>query len=88
MLNRTLPCLVLLLTACGGDDDAGPRSTMTDEQAAQMREACAFQAGTTAGLSLGKDAPQGRRTQTPDEGKVIEIREVGGLHHHYERRVA
>ena len=39
-------------------------------------------------LSLSKDAPQGRRTQTPDEGKVIEIREVGGLHHHYERRVA
>lgn len=39
-------------------------------------------------LSLGKDAPQGRRTQTPDEGKVIEIQEVGGLHHHYERRVA
>ena len=39
-------------------------------------------------LSLGKDAPQGRRTQTPDEGTVIEIREVGGLHHHYERRVA
>jgi len=39
-------------------------------------------------LSLGKDAPMGRRTQTPDEGKVIEIREVGGLHHHYERRIA
>jgi len=39
-------------------------------------------------LSLGKDAPQGRQIQTPDEGKVIEIQEVGGLHHHYERRVA
>ena len=39
-------------------------------------------------LSLGKDAPLGRRPQTPDEGKIIEIREVGGLHHHYERRVA
>ena len=39
-------------------------------------------------LSLGKDTPQGRRTQTPDEGKVIEIREVGGLHHHHERRAA
>ena len=39
-------------------------------------------------LSLGKDTPQGRRTQTPDEGKVIEVREVGGLHHHYERRIA
>jgi transposase InsO family protein len=39
-------------------------------------------------LSLGKDAPQFRRTQPPAEGKVVEIREVGGLHHHYERRAA
>ena len=39
-------------------------------------------------LSLGKDAPQGRRRQTADEGSVVEIREVGGLHHHYERRAA
>ena len=39
-------------------------------------------------LSLGKDAPQGRLIQTPDEGEVIEIQEVGGLHHHYERRIA
>jgi hypothetical protein len=39
-------------------------------------------------LSLGKDAPQPRRAQPPAEGKVVEIREVGGLHHHYERRAA
>jgi hypothetical protein len=39
-------------------------------------------------LSLGKDAPQFRRTQPPTEGKVVEIREVGGLHHHYERLAA
>ena len=39
-------------------------------------------------LSLGKDAPQGRLIQTPDEGEVIEVPEVGGLHHHYVRRVA
>ena len=39
-------------------------------------------------LLLGKDAPQGRQIQTPDEGKIIEIQEVGGLHHHYERRTA
>jgi hypothetical protein len=37
-------------------------------------------------LSLGKDAPQFRRTHPPAEGKVVAIREVGGLHHHYERR--
>jgi transposase InsO family protein len=41
-----------------------------------------------AHLALGKDAPQSRRTQAPIEGNVIEIREVGGLHHHYERRAA
>ena len=39
-------------------------------------------------LSLGKDAPQFRRTQGCAEGKVVEIREVGGLHHHYERHAA
>jgi putative transposase len=39
-------------------------------------------------LSLGKDAPQPRKRQWPWEGSVIEIPEVGGLHHHYERRAA
>src|SRR5207248_1771380 len=39
-------------------------------------------------LSLGKDAPQFRRMQPSAEGQVVEIREVGGLHHHYERRAA
>jgi transposase InsO family protein len=39
-------------------------------------------------LSLGKDAPEPRRTQWPIEGPVREVREVGGLHHHYERRAA
>ena len=37
-------------------------------------------------LSRGKDAPESRRTQVPEEGKVVEIPELGGLHHHYERR--
>ena len=39
-------------------------------------------------LSLNKDAPQPRTRQMPWEGSVIEIPEVGGLHHHYERRAA
>src|SRR5882724_2465084 len=39
-------------------------------------------------LSLAKDAPQARRIQATAEGEVAEIREVGGLHHHYERRAA
>jgi putative transposase len=39
-------------------------------------------------LALRKDAPQSRRAQAPMEGNVVEIREVGSLHHHYERRAA
>jgi putative transposase len=39
-------------------------------------------------LSLGKDAPESRRTQDSNEGKVVEFLELGGLHHHYERRAA
>jgi hypothetical protein len=39
-------------------------------------------------LSLRKDAPETRRAQSVTEGKVVEMPEVGGLHHHYERRAA
>ena len=39
-------------------------------------------------LALGKDAPEPRKTQRATDGSVLEIRELGGLHHHYERRVA
>ena len=37
-------------------------------------------------LSLAKDAPEPRAKQPPELGTVIEIAEVGGLHHRYERR--
>ena len=39
-------------------------------------------------LSLAKDAPTRRRVQGVTEGDVIAFREVGGLHHRYERRAA
>jgi len=39
-------------------------------------------------LSLDKDAPIPRAVQPPEFGKVVELREVGGLHHRYERRAA
>jgi len=39
-------------------------------------------------LSLAKDAPEPRIVQPPHLGAVIEIAEVGGLHHRYERRAA
>jgi len=39
-------------------------------------------------LSLEKDAPEPRPIQAVNLGEIIEIPEVGGLHHHYERCAA
>jgi len=39
-------------------------------------------------LSLGKDAPDPRPVQPPSAGQIVAFREVGGLHHRYERRAA
>ena len=39
-------------------------------------------------LALAKDAPEARPIQWPQSGVVVEIPEVGGLHHRYERRAA
>jgi len=39
-------------------------------------------------LSLDKDAPYSRPIERPELGKVIPIRQVGGLHHRYVRRAA
>ncbi len=39
-------------------------------------------------LSLGKDAPISRAIQHSATGRVVEIPEVGGLHHRYERVAA
>jgi putative transposase len=39
-------------------------------------------------LSLGKDAPISRPTQHAAMGRVVEIPQVGGLHHRYERVAA
>jgi transposase InsO family protein len=43
---------------------------------------------TRSHLALEKDAPEPRAVQPPEDGDVIEIPEVGGLHHRYERRAA
>ena len=39
-------------------------------------------------LSLEKDAPNPRIIQSPALGHIVQIPEVGGLHHRYERRAA
>jgi len=39
-------------------------------------------------LSLTKDAPESRAVMSPETGEVVELPEVGGLHHRYERRAA
>ena len=39
-------------------------------------------------LALDKDSPESRPVQPPELGAVVELAEVGGLHHRYERRAA
>jgi hypothetical protein len=34
------------------------------------------------------DCPEPREVQAEDRGRVVEVPEVSGLHHHYERRAA
>ena len=43
---------------------------------------------TRTHLSLDKDAPSKRPIQLPDQGKIIELKRVGGLHHEYVRQAA
>jgi putative transposase len=39
-------------------------------------------------LALGKDSPAPRAVEPPEQGRVIAIPQVGGLHHRYQRRAA
>jgi len=39
-------------------------------------------------LALEKDAPESRAIQPPELGVVVELPQVGGLHHRYQRRAA
>jgi transposase InsO family protein len=43
---------------------------------------------TRTHLSLSKDAPVGRPIQPIETGRIVEIPQVGGLHHRYERIAA
>jgi len=44
--------------------------------------------GSRTHLSLNKDSPVPRPMHPPDMGEIVELPEVGGLHHRYERRAA
>src|SRR5207245_11292037 len=44
--------------------------------------------GSRTHVALAKDAPESRAVQPPELGPVIELPQVGGLHHRYERRAA
>ena len=39
-------------------------------------------------LSLEKDTPDGRPIEGPEAGIIVQIPEVGGLHHRYVRQAA
>jgi len=39
-------------------------------------------------LSLSKDAPIPRANAAPDDGRLVAIAQVGGLHYRYERQAA
>jgi putative transposase len=39
-------------------------------------------------LSLSMDAPTPRRVHPPEQGRVVQFPDIGGLHHHYERLAA
>ena len=53
-----------------------------------LRSYIAYYQRSRTHLSLCKDAPESRARQSLECGPVIEIAEVGGLHHRYERRAA
>ncbi|MFT5115030.1 MAG: putative transposase [Candidatus Azotimanducaceae bacterium] len=53
-----------------------------------LREYVDYYNGVRTHLSLDKDAPDHRMKKPPNEGKIIRIRRVGGLHHEYTRMAA
>jgi hypothetical protein len=53
-----------------------------------LHQYVAYYHGWRTHLSLDKNAPIPRATQPPSAGRIVQISEVGGLHHHDERRAA
>ncbi len=53
-----------------------------------LRDYLGFYHGLRTHQSLAMDAPDGRPIQASGSGHVVEIPELGGLHHHNERMAA
>jgi transposase InsO family protein len=53
-----------------------------------LRNYLEYYHGSRTHLALGKDAPEHRKRESIDGGKVIALPMVGGLHHRYTRRAA
>jgi hypothetical protein len=50
-----------------------------------LKDYVSYYHGTRTHLSLEKDCPEPRSVSGPEMGEVVELPEVGGLHHRYER---
>ena len=55
---------------------------------ALLKSYVAYYTHSRTHLSLGKDSPQSRPVHPLDEGPIVAMSQVGGLHHRYERRAA
>jgi len=53
-----------------------------------LRKYLEYYHGCRTHLALDKDAPEPRTRESIDEGKIIALPMVGGLHHRYTRRAA
>jgi len=53
-----------------------------------LRKYLEYYHGSRTHLALDKDAPASRERESTDDGKVIALPMVGGLHHRYTRRAA
>ena len=53
-----------------------------------LRSYFSYYHGWRTHLSLEMDCPRPRMVQTLEAGEIVEVPQVGGLHHHYERRAA
>ena len=53
-----------------------------------LRDYLAYYHSCRTHLSLEKDSPEPRPVESPDQGRIVKIPMVGGLHHRYTRQAA